>query len=123
MKEAWMKGTAPHVYAMVLYAVCDAYDEDGGNLQFRSPMNIAVEKQEAIDIMRQAIPNGYNLFTADCLKHFPDGTKFILAREYSVCVYADFPDINQIHLAALQQRVKADECHGQPDGTVRFWWD
>lgn len=82
------------------------------NLHFRA--SEAVTRDEAVKIMRHAVPGGYNAFTADLLWHLPEGCNVTLAREYSVCIYVD----RLVSAAGMD----ADECDFE-DGMTRIWWD
>lgn len=82
------------------------------NLNFRA--SESVPRDEAVKIMRHAVPGCYNAFTADLLLKLPEDCNVTLAREYSVCVYVD----RQVSAAGMD----ADECDFE-DGMTRIWWD
>jgi hypothetical protein len=68
-------------------------------------------------IMKRAIPDGYNNFNADLLDLFNPRCEITIAREYSVCLYVrgkNLPSMNKLG---------ADEYNIQPDGSTRIWWD
>lgn len=83
------------------------------NLDFRA--HAAETRDNAITIMREVLPHGYNAFHADLMFHLPESASITLAREGSVCIYvhAVLPDIPAMY---------ADE-HSVEDGVTRFWWD
>lgn len=89
------------------------------NLSFRSPTPLF--RDEAIEIMRAAVPDGYNNFNADLLKLLPNDCMITIARESSVCIYTT-AKVN----TRLQEKLGADECGYEGDaqaGETRLWWD
>lgn len=78
---------------------------------------------EARDILKEAIPHGYNSFYAELLEHFDPDTRMFIAREFSPCIYVEWCD------KPMPSRLDllADECEFVTDPTlgscIRFWWD
>ena len=100
---------------MEAYADCWLGWEEGSkrrNLSFMA--GDLVSRDEAIEIMRKAVPNGYNDFNADYLYHFDPESKFQIAREGSVCVY--------VRGGKLPRHIHADEVDTK-NGITRIWWD
>jgi hypothetical protein len=97
------------------------------NLNFRASAPVSVP--DAVKIMREALclvspdQDGYNNFKPSHLEMLPEGTKVILAREGSVCVYAKLPKHFNTIDARTSRHMMVDECDVQDDGTVRLWWD
>lgn len=85
------------------------------NLQFNS--GEWVSPATAMEILQEAIPNGYNEFHPDLLQAFPDDALVCIAREYSVCLYV------KGNALPSKQSIIADEQDVQDDGSVRYWWD
>jgi hypothetical protein len=75
-----------------------------------------LNKQQAISLVKSALPNGYNNFDAIALEGLPDDVKVQFAREYSPCIYVKGSKPSKSAL-------KADELGKEPDGTFRVWWD
>jgi hypothetical protein len=76
-----------------------------------------VSRDEAYEIMRAAVPRGYNDFRADRILAFSPGASIQLAREGSVAMYVlDDP-------MPSRETLGADEWEPQEDGSVRVWWD
>ncbi len=85
-------------------------------LQFKASADVSVA--DAQSILKQAVPHGYNNFTASVLKKFPAEARVLIAREFSVCLYVKGNDLPP------KDQVKADECDPTEDeGVVRYWWD
>lgn len=87
------------------------------NLEFLATE--AVTPTEAVEIMREATPDGYNEFDADLLALFPDTCRIRLAREASVAVYVtgegrDDPEVAQL-LRCDYYKDDGDKLH--------IWWD
>ena len=93
------------------------------NLDFQA--DETVSPKEARAIMEEAVPDGYNEFTADLLSLFPDSCRIRLARELSVCIYIyDMARQNIADTANLpsQSELCADE-YSQVGDAIRIWWD
>ncbi len=77
-----------------------------------------VTRDEAIVIMTEICPS-YNEFSPGCLLKLPKSAMVTLAREGSVCVYADQTGTGTV------KSMKADEWHPnyRQDGLTRIWWD
>lgn len=97
---------------------CWNLDEDlsGMNLGFHA--SEYVSKADAISILNECLPDGYNEFETSLLNLFSDNTLFQIAREYSVALYVK-NNTNTITKAELG----ADEMSLQKDGSTRIWWD
>ena len=105
------------------------------NLNFKA--SESVDSEEAMRIMKKAIPHGYNHFSADLLEHLPTGCMVKIARENSVCIYVEFTE--EIGRAALwdaaselRSTMGADEfdriwnnlpADDDDNIIVRIWWD
>lgn len=74
-------------------------------------------KRQAMDIMKQALPSGYNEFRPEIIDKLPADAKIQIAREGSVCLY--------VTTSSKPSRVslKADELHEVQPGVYRIWWD
>jgi len=119
--------------ALIAYADCVETARDGHtresieetmsrrNLNWKASHAIGTE--EAVDIMKEVCPFGYNDFEAEVLGDLPDDCRVFLAREDSVCVYVlrgknEFPGM----MANEKDLIKEDKAHGKK-GEYRFWWD
>ena len=74
-------------------------------------------KKDAIHIMKQALPGGYNEFKAELIDKLPSDAKIQIAREYSVCLYVKTstkPD---------KRSLKAAELDMVEKNIYRIWWD
>jgi hypothetical protein len=94
------------------------------NLDFKASGDVS--KAEAIYILKQAIPNGYNMFDADLLENLPGDVRITIAREGSVCLYIGKgrgKGIADTHYMNYEKWLMADEFDVLKDGTVRLWWD
>jgi hypothetical protein len=96
------------------------------NLHFKAPRTVSVTR--AAEIMRQAVPDSYNEFTADLIDKI--GTvapkaRVTLAREMSVCLYLkdSKESLQKVMDLHDENALRADECDLEPDGTLRLWWD
>ena len=105
------------------YADCNLPWEKGEplcHLHFRASQSVS--REDAIAILKVAIPHGYNHFDADLLAHLPADSKVIIARENSVCLYVMTASktIDSVPMCA-------DECDkrrvGGHTNTFRLWWD
>lgn len=101
------------------YIDCWGYDSEEDiiarrDLHFKA--SSPVKRDDAVKIMKEALPYGYNVFEADLLYKLPEDCKVTLARESSVCIYVDKLDPEAAH--AMQ----ADECSKEGD-QYRLWWD
>jgi len=86
--------------------------------------------EEASEIMSLTLAEmgGYNNFRPELLKRLPKGSKVILARDGSVCVYVISP--MTLDECVTRDLLKADECNlksidfgGQNISVYRIWWD
>lgn len=86
-------------------------------LDFKSDQSVT--RDEAIAIIKEAIPVDYNLFEASLLKKLPKESKVWIAREGSVCIY-----VEGCMLATLQRSMRADEfSYDEKTNQTRIWWD
>jgi hypothetical protein len=74
-------------------------------------------KKDAMNIMKQALPDGYNEFTAELIDKLPADAKIQLGREYSVCLYV------KTNTKPSKASLKADELDEVEPGLYRIWWD
>jgi hypothetical protein len=74
-------------------------------------------KTDAMNIMKQALPDGYNDFTPQLIDKLPADAKIQIAREGSVCLYVK--TTTKLSKASL----KADELDQVEPGLYRIWWD
>ena len=88
---------------------------DGSNTMWKNTAMFS--KKDAMNIMKQALPGGYNEFKAELIDKLPADAKIQIAREGSVCLYVK--TTTKPSKAAL----KADEISKEEDGTFRVWWD
>ena len=74
-------------------------------------------KKQAMDIMKQALPSGYNEFRPEIIDKLPADAKIQIAREGSVCLY--------VKTSTKPSRVslRADELNEVEPGIYRIWWD
>lgn len=86
------------------------------NLDFKA--SEPVMRDEAIRIMKKAIPGGYNLFEADILKAIPADREIVIAREGSPCVYVKGDELS----ASVGHSMTCDELTFDFNET-RIWWD
>ena len=82
------------------------------NLNFKASQ--FVSKYEAIRILKEAIPGGYNNFKAELLTKLPEGCEVQIARELSVCLYVK----GDVHLP----QDFGEENHNT-GGVMRYWFD
>ena len=96
-----------------------AYDYDGpqflGDTKWKSKTMLNVK--DAMSIMQQALPDGYNDFKAELIGKLPSDAKIQLGREYSVCLYV------KTNTKPSKASLKADELHEVEPGLYRIWWD
>ena len=85
------------------------------NLDFEA--SAPVSRLEAYHILSEAIPDGYNEFTAKLILDFPTSAVFIIAREGSVCLYVKGDGLPS------REDLKADEYDSIHGGWTRIWWD
>jgi hypothetical protein len=76
-----------------------------------------LSKKDAMNIMKQALPNGYNEFKAELIDKLPADSKIQIAREYSVCLYV------KTNTKLSKASLKADELDNIGNGVYRVWWD
>lgn len=108
-----------HAAIREAYADCWLPWEEGCKrrcLTFRAPF--PVSPQEAVDIMRDVLPNGYNGFEAGLLAQFPDTCHIYLAREGSVAVYVT----GSGRLDPSADQLRCSE-YSDDHGNLRLWWD
>lgn len=74
-------------------------------------------KTDAMNIMKQALPGGYNDFKAELIGKLPSDAKIQLAREGSVCLYV------KTNTKISKASLKADELDEIEPGLYRIWWD
>jgi len=102
---------------MKAYSDCNGYRCEK-NLHFRA--KDFCSRDEAIEIMGRAIPDGYNEFDASLLKSLPEDSQVTIAREYSVCIYVR----SQEEMSSFDlNKLKAAELNQQKTGEVRIWWE
>jgi hypothetical protein len=98
----------------VLNKMCEVYSVNSRCYDYRSDQ--WVSQEDAYEIMKKAVPKGYNDFKANIIMKFPDDTQFQLAREGSVCVYVRGNELPS------KEYLEANEYDN--DGEVtRIWWD
>jgi len=114
----------------LLRDVRNAYSDCNGtkherNLNFRANEYCSVSV--AVEILERTVVR-YNAFRPELLNRLPNGSKVILAREGSVCVYVISPIT--VDTCVLKDTLKANECHlrtidfgGQNIPVYRIWWD
>lgn len=74
-------------------------------------------KRDATNIMKKALPNGYNEFKAEIMDKLPTDSKIQIGREGSVCLYVT------TNTKLSKTTFKADELHEVSPGVYRIWWD
>lgn len=126
-------------------AVKRAYNEETRQLDFMAESTVTVN--EAVEIMTEAlelnneVELGYGNFSPTVLRELPEGSMITLAREGSVCVYVNIPEVftdvvDRRYKQYVQRYMKADEFglysrqnprthYGalRPVNSVRLWWD
>ena len=129
MKTAELSTTAEAVLAEVKEVYFDCWNNlPWATMEKRRRLNFlashSVTRDEAVEIMAQAVPNGYNEFqpNGQTLAKFPDDSQITLAREGSVCVYV------QGKLPANKKYQNDEHTYyppipGTPRGETRLWWD
>ena len=88
---------------------------DGNNMMWKDTTMFS--KAEAMKIMKQALPGGYNEFKAELIDKLPSDAKIQLGREYSVCLYV------KTNTKPSKASLKADELDEVEPGLYRIWWD
>ncbi len=88
---------------------------DGSNTMWKNTAMFT--KKDAMNIMKQALPGGYNEFKAELIDKLPADAKIQIAREGSVCLYVK--TTTKLSKASL----KADELDEVEPGLYRIWWD
>ena len=88
---------------------------DGSDTKWKSKTMLS--QKEAMDIMKQALPGGYNDFKAELIGKLPSDSKIQLGREGSVCMYVT--TTSKPNKASL----KADELDMVEKNVYRIWWD
>jgi hypothetical protein len=92
-----------------------AKEYDGNNMMWKDTTMFS--KKDAMNIMKQALPDGYNEFTAELIDKLPADAKIQLGREYSVCLYV------KTNTKPSKASLKADELDEVEPGLYRIWWD
>lgn len=90
-------------------------NKHGSNIEWKNTAMFS--KKDAMNIMKQALPDGYNDFKAELIDKLPADAKIQIAREGSVCLYVK--TTTKLSKASL----KADELHQVEPGLYRIWWD
>lgn len=108
------------------YSDCNGiYESAKRKLDFKA--SGALSLNEAKEAMKQAIPNGYNEFTASKLRVLDavidTEVKCWVAREGSVCLYLENHGQKEADLPELIEILSADEVDILRDGQLRIWWD
>jgi len=88
---------------------------DGSDTKWKSKTMLS--QKEAMDIMKQALPGGYNDFKAELIGKLPSDSKIQLGREGSVCLYVKTTS------KPNKSSLKADELMEVEPGIYRIWWD
>lgn len=88
---------------------------DGSDMLWKSKTMLSVK--DAMDIMKQALPGGYNDFKAELIGKLPSDAKIQLGREYSVCIYV------KTNTKPSKASLKADELDMVEKNVYRIWWD
>ena len=88
---------------------------DGSDMLWKS--KTVLSKKEAMDIMKQALPDGYNDFRAELIDKLPSDAKIQLGREYSVCMYV------KTSSKPSKASLKADELDMIEKNFYIIWWD
>ena len=88
---------------------------DGSDMLWKS--KTVLSKKEAMDIMKQALPDGYSDFRAELIDKLPSDAKIQLGREYSVCMYV------KTSSKPSKASLKADELDMIEKNVYRIWWD
>ena len=88
---------------------------DGSDTRWKSKTMLSVK--DAMDIMKQALPGGYNDFKAELIGKLPSDSKIQLGREGSVCIYVTTSS------KPSKASLKADELDMVEKNIYRIWWD
>ena len=88
---------------------------DGGDTKWKSKTMLSVK--DAMSVMQQALPDGYNDFKAELIGKLPSDAKIQLGREGSVCLYV------KTNTKPSKASLKADELDEVEPGLYRIWWD
>lgn len=88
---------------------------DGSDTRWKSKTMLSVK--DAMDIMKQALPGGYNDFKAELIGKLPSDSKIQLGREGSVCLYV------KTSSKPSKASLKADELDMVEKNVYRIWWD
>jgi len=109
------------------YSDCQDDNENDRNLDYFC--NYAFTIDEAQEILKDSIPNGYNEFSytnLEAIKVFcGDDSLIYIARENSVCIYIKTIETFGIgELLRFREKIKADEVHIDFKlGLIRVWFD
>lgn len=87
----------------------------GKDMMWKSETILSIK--DAMEIMKQALPGGYNGFKAELIAKLPPDSKIQIAREYSVCLYV------KTNTKPRMSSLQADELHEVSPGVYRIWWD
>ena len=110
------------MYALVKSQVMNAYADCHmpfekaqhlRNLRFES--SDVVTRSEAYEIMSKFV-KAYNDFSAEAILKFPRNTKFLIARELSVCLYVlgeNLPSPGSVSASVKERCGK----------WMKYWWD
>lgn len=77
-----------------------------------------VSRDEAYEIMKQAVPDGYNDFDAEIILQWPESVQVQCAREASVCLYLKGKELPK-PFTSREDEYDVDEYRG----ILRMWWD
>ena len=66
-----------------------------------------IDMSTAYDILKEAIPNGWNNFNYECLLKFPQDWKIMIAKEFSPCIYVVGDKLKDIE--KMQDEICFDE--------------
>lgn len=88
---------------------------DGSDTMWKSKTMLSVK--DAMAIMKQALPGGYNDFKAELIGKLPSDAKIQLGREGSVCLYV------KTNTKPSKSSLRADEINEVEPGLYRIWWD
>lgn len=124
-----MNTTKPYAFDTILTEVMEAYCDCHGNLPTgeadkRRNLNFKasqpVTRNEAIEILNQAIPGGYNEFEAHLLTDLPEEAMITIGREASVALYVhNLPDWYEPDRMQLAH----DDYAWRDNGILWLWWD
>jgi len=113
----------PDIYQSVIDAYSDCNDISSAERDLYFICDFPVTRDDAILIIKDAIPEGYNAFFYEILKALPKESLVFLAREGSVCIYVSYNgNSNALHKAA--EKMCVDELDFDSKSNLyRMWWD